>query len=128
MDLKRKLNLEYILDQVFFCFIYAIIVNFASAILLEKGYSNSMIGVITASGNILTIFFQPFAGNAVDKKRITIVNACLTMGLFLSGLIFSMIFFKSVSIFLSLIFIVGVTNTGGFIISFSDLDVIFGPS
>ena len=65
--MKKTLTLQYVLQQIAFWAAAAGIVSFATAFLLEKGFSASFIGILLASGNLLSCMFQPILAARADR-------------------------------------------------------------
>lgn len=65
--MKKTLTLQYVLQQIAFWAAAAGIVSFATAFLLEKGFSASFIGILLASGNLLSCVFQPILADRADR-------------------------------------------------------------
>lgn len=65
--LKRTLTFRYILQQMAYWAAAAGVVSFASAYLLEKGFAASQVGVLLASGNLLSCAVQPFLADRADR-------------------------------------------------------------
>lgn len=69
MKTKTKLNLNYGSIQAAYWMICSIVISFASAFLLDRGYSSTVIGFVFAVGNILAIIIQPLAAEITDKSK-----------------------------------------------------------
>lgn len=67
--MKKLLNIEYGTIHGFYWMIYGIISSFASVYLLDRGYSNSEIGMIMAVANVLAVFMQPILADVADRSR-----------------------------------------------------------
>lgn len=65
--MKRTLTLRYLLQQCAFWAAAAGVVSFASAFLLEKGFSASVVGILLASGNLLSCVLQPVLAEYADR-------------------------------------------------------------
>jgi len=65
--MKKSLTLHYILHQMAYWSIAAGVVSFATAFLLEKGYPASSVGILLASGNLLSCVFQPVLADLADR-------------------------------------------------------------
>lgn len=64
---SAKTNLLYSLVQGSFWINSAIVVEYASIFLLDRGISNSQIGILFASSGLLAFIIQPFIGNYADS-------------------------------------------------------------
>lgn len=73
--MERLLNLEYAGTHGGYWMIYGVVCSFASVFLLDKGYSNSDIGVILAAGSIAAVFMQPLLADIADRsKKISLIG------------------------------------------------------
>lgn len=73
--MKRILNIEYGAIHATYWMTYAIIGSFASAFLLDRGYTNSEIGVILAVGSVVAVFIQPVLADIADRsKKISLIS------------------------------------------------------
>ena len=69
MTAKRKFwTLRYIIINATYFAVYSGIHAYASVFLLEKGFSNTLIGITLALANILSVIFQPFIAGLIDKQ------------------------------------------------------------
>ena len=73
--------------------LYCVLFSFASVYLLDKGYSNTQIGVILAMGNVLAMPLQPALAQVADRSR--------RIGL--QGLLTGMVGFMAVMVLLILL-------------------------
>ena len=104
--LQFKINAEYALIQGLYWVLYCIILGFSSVYLLDKGYTNSQIGVILAVGFLASVILQQYVAALADKAlRLTlpaITGLCvLLLGICCLGIILS----GHKSIFLTVVFI-----------------------
>ena len=65
--MKRNLTLRYTLQQCAYWAAAAGVVSFATAFLLEKGFAASQIGILLASGNLLSCAAQPLLASLADR-------------------------------------------------------------
>ena len=65
--MKKTLTLRYTLQQMAYWAAAAGILSFASAFLLEKGFSTAQVGTLLASGNILSCVVQPILADRADR-------------------------------------------------------------
>lgn len=65
--MRTSLTLRYTLHQMAYWAAAAGIMSFASAYLLEKGFPPSMVGVLLASGNLLSCAVQPILADRADR-------------------------------------------------------------
>ena len=106
LRLQRNLNVKYSLVQGLYWMLYCILIGYASVFLLDKGYTNSQIGVILAIGFLGSIILQQFIAMLADKSTkislTTIIILCLLcLGTCCAGLIL----IKSKSSALSILFV-----------------------
>lgn len=70
-----SLDLKYAGSQVFYFAAFCSMMGYASVFLLDKGCSNSQIGIALAVSNIIAVFAQPILASFVDNhKNIEIRN------------------------------------------------------
>ena len=62
----NKMTFQYCILQGAYWASFCIIYSFATVFLLDRGFSNSQIGVIIAAGNILGVVLQPVFASIVD--------------------------------------------------------------
>ncbi|WP_051688896.1 MFS transporter [Butyrivibrio sp. AE2032] len=65
---KRYWTLRYIIINATYFAVYSGIHAYASVFLLEKGFSNTLIGITLALANILSVIFQPLIAGLIDKQ------------------------------------------------------------
>ena len=65
--MKKSLTIRYLLQQCAFWAAAAGVISFASAFLLDKGFSESMVGILLAAGNLLSCAFQPVLADRADR-------------------------------------------------------------
>lgn len=104
--LQFKINAEYALIQGLYWVLYCIILGFSSVYLLDKGYTNSQIGVILAVGFLASVILQQYVAALADRALgltlPTITILCvLLLGICCLGIILS----GHISIFLTVVFI-----------------------
>lgn len=64
-----SLDIKYAGSQIFYFATICAMMGYASVFLLDKGFSNSTIGIVLATCNILAVFFQPMLASFVDKHK-----------------------------------------------------------
>lgn len=84
--MKKSLTFRYMMQQVTYWATAAAVVSFASAFLLEKGFSPSIVGILLASGNLLSCAAQPFLAEWADRKSGNTVKG-LIIGLSLCSIL-----------------------------------------
>lgn len=67
--MERKLNVQYAGIHGTYWLYYGVICSFASVFLLDRGYTNTEIGIILAAGNIFAVILQPIMGDLADRSR-----------------------------------------------------------
>ena len=67
-DKKQFWTLRYIIINATYFAVYSGIHAYASVFLLEKGFSNTLIGITLALANILSVIFQPVVAGLIDKQ------------------------------------------------------------
>lgn len=91
--MKKKLAVRYSMHQMAYWMAAAGIVSFASAFLLEKGFAARTVGVLLASGNLLSCALQPLLAARADRvggnvlKHLCAALTALCMLCFLSLLL-----------------------------------------
>ena len=65
---KKFWTLRYIIINATYFAVYSGIHAYASVFLLEKGFSNTLIGITLALANILSVVFQPIVAGLIDKQ------------------------------------------------------------
>ena len=61
-------TLRYIIINATYFAVYSGIHAYASVFLLEKGFTNTLIGITLALANILSVIFQPIVAGIIDKQ------------------------------------------------------------
>ncbi len=70
--MQKKLNLDFSIIQATFWMLYSTAGIFVSVFMLDKGYTNSTIGLVIALGSVLAIFLETGVANITDKiQKIT---------------------------------------------------------
>jgi len=78
--MKKSLTFRYTMHQMAYWAIAAGVVSFATAFLLEKGFAASTVGILLASGNLLSCAFQPILADRADRIGGNVLK-WLTVGL-----------------------------------------------
>lgn len=101
-----SLDVKYSLTQVLYFGSFSALLGYASVFLLDKGFDNSVIGIVLALVSFIAVFTQPavasFADNHPKVALRKIVVAFMVIGVILSVLIN---FFKAPTILLLCIFV-----------------------
>lgn len=90
---KHLYNTEYAAMNCVNWMLYCVLFSFASVFLLDRGYSNTRIGIILAMGNVLAMPLQPALAQVADRSR--------KIGL--QGLLTGMVVFMAVMVLLILL-------------------------
>ncbi len=78
---RRDFTFDYALVQGFYWMGFASILGFASLYLLDRGFSNSQIGVIIAAAGVVSALLQPvIAGYADRSVKISLKQIILAVG------------------------------------------------
>ncbi len=78
--MKKSLTFQYTFHQMAYWAIAAGVVSFATAFLLQKGFAASTVGILLASGNLLSCVFQPILADRADRIGGNVLK-WLTVGL-----------------------------------------------
>ena len=76
--MKKNLTLRYTVQQCAYWAAAAGVVSFATAFLLEQGFAASHIGILLASGNLLSCGAQPMLASVADRIGGNIVKWFIT--------------------------------------------------
>lgn len=93
--MKRIFTIEYGSSFAAYWMYYAFIASFSSAFLLDRGYSNSEIGIILAVASGLAVFIQPLLADLSDRSKklgameVTAISALVMMILTVGFFIFT---------------------------------------
>ncbi|MBQ2960265.1 MAG: MFS transporter [Oscillospiraceae bacterium] len=82
----KNLTAHYTLQQIAYWAAAAGLISFATAFLLEKGFAPSQVGILLASGNLLSCAFQPLlaqradriGGNILNRLTLLLTGLCIT--------------------------------------------------
>lgn len=69
MKKNRSLNLKYAGSQIFYFAAFAAMMGYASVFLLDKGCSNSQIGIALALSSIIAVLLQPMLASFADNHK-----------------------------------------------------------
>lgn len=101
-----KINAQYALAHGTYWMYYGILSSLSSVFLLSRGFSNSAIGIIIATGNIIALVGQPLLGDFADHtKRITSFNLMRLMGVLLFCLTGALFFLRTSSLLQAAIYV-----------------------
>ena len=102
----KILNIEYGGINATYWMVYAVVSSFASAFLLDRGYTNSEIGVILAAGSVVAVFLQPFMADFADRaKKISLIGITQGITIFIMVMMMFCFIMDRASIALSVIFV-----------------------
>ena len=74
MKKNRSLNLKYAGSQIFYFAAFAAMMGYASVFLLDKGCSNSQIGIALALSSIIAVLLQPMLASFADNHKNIEIN------------------------------------------------------
>ena len=107
--MKKSLTLRYTLQQCAYWAAAAGVVSFATAFLLEKGFAAAQIGILLASGNLLSCGAQPLLAAWADRIGGNIIKWFIAVLTAVSMLCFASIELLPLSgLFYGLIYLLGV--------------------
>ena len=72
--MRKSLTLQYTFHQMAYWASAAGVLSFATAFLLAKGFAASQVGVLLASGNLLSCALQPLLADQADRASGNILN------------------------------------------------------
>ena len=102
----KILNIEYGGINATYWMVYAVVSSFASAFLLDRGYTNSEIGIILAAGSVVAVFLQPFMADFADRaKKISLIGITQGITIFIMVMMMFCFIMDRASIALSVIFV-----------------------
>lgn len=102
----KILNTEYGGIHATYWMAYAVISSFASVFLLDRGYTNSQIGLILAAGSVVAVFLQPFIADLADRsKKITLIGITQIITILIMVMMLLCFVMTGASIALSVIFV-----------------------
>ena len=67
---NKNWTLRYSLINIFYFVAFATIHGFAAVFLLNRGFSNTEVGIALALANILSVIGQPIVAGIVDRSRL----------------------------------------------------------
>jgi len=104
--MKLKLNLGYSSIFASYWMVYGVVASFCSAFLLDRGYSNSEIGVIMAVASAVSVFMQPLLGDWADRsKKLSVIGVSEVTSVIILVLISLLYIFKRKSVVLWVIYV-----------------------
>lgn len=104
--MRFRLNAAYGGVHATYWMIYCVIVSFASAFLLERGYNNTQIGVILAAANIVSVVIQPFLADLADRsRRVSLIEVTEIADIFIGITLAFCMFFPRACLPLSVLYV-----------------------
>ncbi len=104
--MRKLLNIEYSLVQGTYWMYYGVAFSYAAVFLLDKGYTNSKIGIIFSMGSILALLLQPILAHIADTgKRIGLFGVIGIMIIIMIILNAFLFFYDSMNPLLTIIYI-----------------------
>ncbi len=90
--MKKLLNFDYSLIQAIYWMLYSAAGIYVAVFLLDKGYSNTSIGVVIAVGCLLSILLQTVIANITDRiKQVTNITMIKVLILVLFALVIAVL-------------------------------------
>lgn len=109
---SRKYILKYAALQVFYWAALCAIMGYAVVYMLEKGYSNSEIGIVMAVSNIISVVMQPLIAGIMDKsKELTLRKAIGLLAGCMFGAAVFLVLLKEVSLILTIVLVIAMVAT-----------------
>lgn len=88
MGLKsHSITIRYALVQAMFWMSFCVIFSFAGVYLLDRGFSNTQIGVVIGAAGMISAVLQPLAGGLADRNKVfsarplIMILGCLMTGM-----------------------------------------------
>lgn len=104
--MRKLLNIDYALIQGNYWMIYGIVSSFASVFLIGRGYSNTEIGLILASANVVAVVLQPLTADLADRsRRVSLTGIMQIMTILMMVMTAGMFVLRGKSLALSLVFV-----------------------
>lgn len=132
----RSLDLKYAGSQIFYFAAFCSMMGYASVFLLDKGCSNSQIGIALAISNIIAVFTQPILASFVDNHQniemrniisiITLIVIALSAVLYLFPGSALFVLFLVVAIFATMSTIMPLMNSLAFIFEKYGIEINYG--
>lgn len=101
-----SLDLKYSASQVFYFGAFCSMIGYASVYLLDKGFSNSAIGIVLALCNVLAVFFQPILASYVDQHQKVEIRQVICMVVAIAIVLSAMLYFLPIAGLFVLILVV----------------------
>ena len=106
MNKGKTLKIQYIILQAVYFVTSITIFNYASNMLLFKGYSNTKIGIIISIASLFSIIFQPIVADFADKsKKLNVTQIMLILTGISLLLTLPLYFISQECLLLSIVFI-----------------------
>lgn len=104
--MKKLLNIEYGAIHANYWMVYGIVSSFASVFLLGRGYSNTEIGMILATANVVAVVLQPLTADLADRsKRISLSGIMQVMTVMMMLMTAGIFAIKGKSLALAVLFV-----------------------
>lgn len=136
MKKVRILDLKYAGSQIFYFAAFCSMMGYASVFLLDKGCSNSQIGIALAISNIIAVFTQPILASFVDNHQniemkdiisiITLIVIALSTVLYLIPGSALFVLFLVVTIFAIMSTIMPLMNSLAFVFEKYGIEINYG--
>ena len=136
MKKNRSLNLKYAGSQIFYFAAFASMMGYASVFLLDKGCTNSQIGIALALSSIIAVLLQPmlasFADNHKNIEMRNIIAPIVLLVIALSAILYLIpgsalfVLFLVVTIFSIMSSIMPLMNTLAFVFEQHGIEINYG--
>lgn len=109
MSADKKYTIKYAAVQGFYWAAFCSLLGFTAVFLLDKGYTNSEIGIVIALSNVIAVFLQPLIASLADKhERLTLKSIIWLWAAILILVSAGLVFFRGVSLILSVFITVAI--------------------
>ncbi len=136
MKKNRSLNLKYAGSQIFYFAAFAAMMGYASVFLLDKGCTNSQIGIALALSSIIAVLLQPmlasFADNHKNIEMRNIITPIVLLVIALSAILYLIpgsalfVLFLVVTIFSIMSSIMPLMNSLAFVFEQHGIEINYG--
>lgn len=83
MSMDKKYTIKYAAVQGFYLAAFCSLLGFTAIFLLDKGYTNSEIGIIIALSNVIAVILQPLIASLADKYKKITLKAIIRVWIFI---------------------------------------------
>lgn len=101
-----NLNIAYSSIQGTYWMVYGFVSSFASVFLLARKYSNTEIGIILASANVIAVLLQPFLADAADRsQKVSLIGIVQMIAGMMMLMVAGILLMKNKSCFFTAVFV-----------------------